>query len=257
MKVRASLLVILFLASVLPVVNADEVSPISINVDWSGDHAYIISGEVEISDINVTHVHDSEMLDVGLIYATTGEDLRIVLNTSLSYGDLITIQAADVTRTVTVGIWGQPIADHEVTLNSQWEMDQQWDNENGSQKYILIFDGQGWQQRIGNNLESWERGNGTLQIISNTEESNISMMIDLDSVWKNETTIDGVMSEQSFDARGSGIIGIGSDGEEGNVQIQGTVSDAWINRTTLNGIVDERFRLEANGSIFLLSLIHI
>ena len=251
MKVKASLLVILFLASVLPVVNADEVSPISINVDWSGDHAYIISGEVEISDINVTHVHDSEMLDVGLIYDTTGEDLRIVLNTSLSYGDLITIQAADVTRTVTVGIWGQPIADHEVTLNSQWEMDQQWDNENGSQKYILIFDGQGWQQRIGNNLESWERGNGTLQIISNTEESNISMMIDLDSVWKNETTIDGVMSEQSFDARGSGIIAVGSDGEEGNVQIQGTVSDAWINRTTLNGIVDERFRLEANGSIFL------
>ena len=32
------------------------------------------------------------------------------------------------------------------------------------------------------------------------------------------------------------------------------ISDAWINRTTLNGIVDERFRLEANGSISLYSL---
>ena len=80
------------------------------------------------------------------------------------------------------------------------------------------------------------------------------MMIDLDSVWKNETTVDGVMSEQSFDARGSGVIGVGNDGDEGDVQIQGTISDAWINRTTLNGIVDERFKLEANGSISLNSM---
>ena len=237
MKVRASLLVVLFFASVFPVVNADEITPVTINVDWGDDHAYIISGDVEISEINVTHSHNFEMLDVGLIYDTTGDNLRIELNTSLSHGDVITIEAGEVTRSVTVGLWGQPLADHEVTLNSQWEMDQQWDNENGTQKYILIFDGQGWQQRIGNSLESWERGNGTLQIISNTEESSISMMIDLDSVWKNETTVDGVMSEQSFDARGSGVIVVGNDGDEGDVQIQGTISDAWINRTTLNGIV--------------------
>ena len=254
MKVRASLLVVLFFASVFPVVNADEITPVTINVDWGDDHAYIISGDVEISEINVTHSHNFEMLDVGLIYDTTGDNLRIELNTSLSHGDVITIEAGEVTRSVTVGLWGQPLADHEVTLNSQWEMDQQWDNENGTQKYILIFDGQGWQQRIGNSLESWERGNGTLQIISNTEESSISMMIDLDSVWKNETTVDGVMSEQSFDARGSGVIGVGNDGDEGDVQIQGTISDAWINRTTLNGIVDERFKLEANGSISLNSM---
>ena len=254
MKVRASLLVVLFFASIFPVVNADEITPVTINVDWTDDHAYIISGDVDISEINVTHSHNFEMLDVGLIYDTTGDDLRIELNTSLSHGDVITIEAGEVTRSVTVGLWGQPLADHEVTLNSQWEMDQQWDNENGSQKYILIFDGQGWQQRIGNSLESWERGNGTLHIISNTEDSSISMMIDLDSVWKNETTVDGVMSEQSFDARGSGVIGVGNDGDEGDVQIQGTISDAWINRTTLNGIVDERFKLEANGSISLNSM---
>ena len=254
MKVRASLLVVLFFASVFPVVQADEVNPVSINVDWGNEHAYIISGDIDISEINVSHTHNSELLELDLIYDTTGDNLRIVLNTSLSLGDIVTIQAGEVTRSVTVGLWGQPLADHEVTLNSQWEMDQQWDNENGTQKYILIFDGQGWQQRVGNSLESWERGNGTLLIVSNTEESSISMMIDLDSVWKNETTVDGVMSEQSFDARGSGVIGVGSDGEDGDVQIQGTISDAWINRTTLNGIVDERFRLEANGSISLNSM---
>ena len=32
--------------------------------------AYIISGDVDISSINVTHTHQSEMLDVGVIYGT-------------------------------------------------------------------------------------------------------------------------------------------------------------------------------------------
>ena len=249
MKARASLLVVLFLASVFPIVNADEVNTVTINVDWTEDHAYVITGNVELSEINITHEHDSQMLDVGLIYDTTGENLRIILNTSVSNGDIITVQAGDVTRIVNVGLWGQPIADHEVTLNSHWEMDQQWENENGTQKYILLFDGQGWQQRIGSTLESWEMGNGSLLIVSNTADSSISMMIDLDSVWKNETTVDGVMTGQVFDARGSGMIGVGNEGDEGDLQIQGTISDAWINRTTLNGIVDERFRIEANGSI--------
>jgi hypothetical protein len=253
MKARAGLLVVLFLASTLPIVNADESSPVTINVDWTGDHAYIITGDVNLSQISVNHLHNGTELDVGLIYDTTGDNLRIVLNTTLSHGDTITVNAENVSRIVTVGLWGQPLADHEVTLNSHWEMDQQWENENGSQKYILEFDGQGWQQRIGNTLESWEMGNGTLFIISNTEDSGLSMMLDLESVWKNETTVDGIMVAQVFDARGSGIIGVENDGDESNVDIEGTVSDAWINRSMVNGIVDERFRLEANGTISVLS----
>jgi len=253
MKVRAGLLIVLLLASILPIVNADEVNPITINVDWGDEHAYIISGDVDISEINATHMHNSEMLDVGLIYDTTGDDLKIELNTSLSHGDVITIQAGSVTRSITVGLWGQPLADHEVTLNSQWEMDQQWVNENGTQTYNLIFNGQGWQQRIGSSLDSWERGNGTLFLVSNTADSSISMMIDLNSVWKNETTLDGVMIGQTFDAKGNGTIGVGNDGDDGEIEILGIISDAWINRTTLNGIVDERFRLEANGTISLES----
>jgi len=251
MKVRAGLLAVLFLASVIPVANADEVAPVTINTDWVSEHAYTISGNVDLSEINITHLHGTESLDVGLIYDTTGQDLRVVANTSLSHGDVITINAGSVSRTVTVGLWGQPLADHEVTLNSQWEMDQDWDNENGTQAYNLIFNGQGWQQRIGSSLDSWERGNGTLFIVSNTGDSSITMMIDLNSVWKNETTVDGLMIAQTFDARGNGTIGVGNDGEDGQIQILGTVSDAWINRSTLDGVVDERFRLEANGTISL------
>ena len=254
MKARATFLIVLFLASLMPLVNAEEVEPVTINVDWTGNHSYIISGDVDISEISASHSDSNgEMLDVGIIYDTTGEDLRIELNTSLSHGDEITINAGSISRTVSVGIWGQPLDDHEVTLNSQWVMDQQWENENGSQKYILAFNGQGWQQRIGNNLESWEMGNGSLLIVSNTAEGGISMVIDLDSVWKNETTTNGIMTGQVFDARGSGTIGIDTDGEDGDVQIQGSISDAWINRSMVGGIVDERFRLEANGSISVLS----
>ena len=58
------------------------------------------------------------------------------------------------------------------------------------------------------------------------------MMIDLTSVWKNETTVDGLMVAQTFDARGNGTIGVGNDGDEGEIQILGVVSDAWINRST-------------------------
>ena len=253
MKVRAGLLILLFLTSLIPIVNADEVTPVTINVDWTGDHAYIITGEVNLSEVSVNHLHDEAELDVGLIYDTTGENLRIILNTTLSHGDVITVNAGEVSRSVAVGLWGQPLADHEVTLNSHWEMDQQWVNENGTQKYILVFNGQGWQQRIGNTLESWEMGNGTLMVISNTADNGISIMLDLDSVWKNETTVDGIMTGQVFDARGSGIIGVESDGDEGAVDIEGVVSDAWINRSMLDGIIDERFRLEANGTIAILA----
>ena len=141
MKAKASLLILLFLTALAPLVNADESSPVTVNVEWTTEHAYILTGNVDISEISVTHLHDGIELDVGVNYDTTGENLRIVLNTTLAHGDTITIDAGSVSRAVTVGLWGQPLADHEVTRDSHWEMNQQWENENGTQKYIFIFDG--------------------------------------------------------------------------------------------------------------------
>ena len=102
-------------------------------------------------------------------------------------------------------------------------MDQQWENENGSQKYILIFDGQGWQQRVGNTLESWEMGEGELTVLSNTEEGRLSIIVDLESIWKNETTVNGLLTGQIFDARGSGSIEMGTNGDDGELAIQGSI----------------------------------
>ncbi len=249
MKTKAGLLALLFLTSLAPLGSAFGSGPVSIHVDWTGDNAYIIQGEVDLSNISATHMRGSEELDVGIIYDTTGEDLRIELNTSLVYGDVITIDTGEVSRTVTVGLWGQPMDDHEVTLDSEWVMDQQWENENGTQKYLLIFNGQGWQQRIGNTLESWEMGNGSLDVIAGTSEGNVTLSLLLESIWKNETTVDGLLTGQVFDARGSGTIVVAGQDENGDLVIDGVVSDAWVNRSLSNGIVDERSLLEANGTI--------
>jgi hypothetical protein len=249
MRARAIVIAILFLSSVLPLSSADSHEPVNIFVDWNDDNAYILTGDVNLSQVNVTHLKNGNAQDVGLIYDTTGEDLRLVLNTTLGFGDEITITVGLVSRQITVGLWGQPLADHEVTLNSQWTMDQNWINENGSQQYLLVFNGQGWQQNIGNTLESWERGNGTLYILSNTGDGGLTLDLDLASVWKNETIVDGILTGQVFDARGAGTIGVTGDSDQGDLQIEGTVSDAWINRSMANEIVDEWFRLEANGTI--------
>ncbi|MDP6869973.1 MAG: hypothetical protein QGI21_04295 [Candidatus Poseidoniaceae archaeon] len=252
-RTKASLIALIFLTSIVPLNgSADSVESIEIVTDWTDEHAYFISGNVDIGNISATHLRNGSALDVGLIYDTTGENLRIILNTTIQYNDQITINAEGVERSLTVGLWGQPMDDHEVTLESEWEMDQQWVNENGTQKYILVFDGQGWQERVDNKLDSWESGGGSLLIMTSTEDSALSLSLILDSVWKNETTIDGIMTGQVFDARGSGTIET-IVGEEGDMTIEGAVTDAWINRSMIDGIVDEKFRLEANGTLELIS----
>ena len=254
MKARGCFLILLMLTSFIPVTAADETGePPQIFVDWTGGNSYLITGDVNISNISVQHISQTLELNVSVTYDTTGEHLRVNLDTPLMYGDVITISTGEVSRVVTVGTWGQPMDDHEVTLNSEWMMDQEWENENGTQKYLLVFDGQGWQQRVGKNLESWEMGNGTLLIISNTGEGEVAINLGLDSVWKNESSFEGQMTGQVFEARGSGSIGITNSDEDGDLQIMGQVSDAWINRSTIGGIIDERFRLEANGSISSIS----
>ena len=254
MKAKAGVIVLLLLASFVPYVSANEASDtIEIFVDWTDGHAYLISGDVDISNVSATHIQLGTDLNLSLTYDTTGENLRLILDSNLMYGDTITITAGQTSRIINVGIWGQPLDDHEVTLNSEWVMDQQWENENGSQAYILEFNGQGWQQRVGNTLDSWERGNGSLYVLTNTEEGSVSIDVDLDTVWKNETSFKGEMTAQVFEARGSGIIGVGNNDSDGNMNIQGEISDAWINRSTINGIIDERFRLEANGTISMFT----
>ena len=52
------------------------------------------------------------------------------------------------TRNFKPVIWTQPLADHEVTLSTHWELDQTESSSQGEDNYVLIFEGQGWQKRI-------------------------------------------------------------------------------------------------------------
>ena len=52
----------------------------------------------------------------------------------------------DTSRTVNVTFWNQPLADHEITITTDWTLRHEIENET-SEEYVLEFAGQGWQRR--------------------------------------------------------------------------------------------------------------
>ncbi len=250
MKTRAFLLSLLLLASISPVVSAE--SEIEILVDWNGNHSYRILGATGSDTITFEQLRGGEVLASDSITTWTGDEGVLDVNTSLELGDIITITVADQSRTFTVGTWNQPLEDHEVTLSTEWIMDQQWDNEFGEQRYFLAFDGEGWQSRTGDQLDAWEMGSGQMVIIESTNESTTNTTLILDSIWRNETTIDGRLISQIFDARGHGVLSTNSTDSGDALAIDAIITDARILRNMSYGIVDEYFLLEANGNMSLI-----
>ena len=109
----------------------------------------------------------------------------------------------------------------------------------------MLFEGNGWQQRINEVLESYELGNGTLQTTEITDNSSTILDLDFESFWKNETIVSGALTSQVIEARGSGGILLQTN-EDGVIStINATVVDALLNRSNLDNIVTERLRLEA------------
>jgi len=250
MKTRALLLSLLLLASISPLASAE--SDIQILVDWDGNHSYRILGATGSDTITFEQIRDGEVLASDPIITWTGDEGELDLNTTLELGDIITISVAVHSRTFTVGTWNQPLDDHEVTLSTEWSMDQQWTNEFGEQRYLLVFDGEGWQSRTGDQLDAWEMGSGQMIIIESTNESTTNTTLILDSIWRNETTIDGELTSQIFDARGHGDLSVNGTDNGDVLAIDATITDAQILRNMSYGIVDEYFLLEANGSMSLL-----
>ena len=105
MKGKAILLATLFLACSIPLTSAEDSTPIKINVDWTDSHAYVIKGDVDISEISIIHIREGGDLGPGLIFDTTGEDLRVIASTDIAQGDTITVEVEDYTRTIQVGLW--------------------------------------------------------------------------------------------------------------------------------------------------------
>ena len=275
---RSVLLVcMLLLAPMSLMVSAQDSPSVSITTDWTSDsalsneHAYILAfADSSAHDYDVTIEHFRDSVDLSPSIQTTFLEntpvltARIVLDTNLAWNDSVSISIAInghdgntlpapivVERLFTVGSWNQPMADHEVTTTTAWSLEQNYQTEDGNQSFMLLFEGNGWQQRIGEVLNSYELGNGTLTTSENTENSTTIFDLDFESFWKNETVTSGVLTSQVIQARGTGDIILQLE-EDGLVTtVNGTVVDALLNRSNIDNVVTERLRLEAFGSLLV------
>jgi len=275
---RSIVLVLLLMLTPLSSLVSAEGSPsLSITTDWNSssaltnEHAYVLTFGDSSShdyDVSIEHIRDSVDLSPSIqttfVENTPTLTARIVLDTTIAWNDTISISVtinghdgnaltSPITeeRTFTVGSWNQPMADHEVTTTTSWSLEQNYQTSDGNQSFMLLFEGNGWQQRIGEVLNAYELGNGTLLTSEATGNSTTQLALDFESFWKNETVTSGVLTSQVIQAKGSGDILLQLE-EDGLVTtINATVVDALLNRSNIDNVVSERLRLEAFGALLV------
>ncbi len=273
-------LLILLMPLFSPVVSADSMpQQPQINTLWlanefgENNHAYRVTfadGESYQAVIDVEHQRAGENLDVEVLQSWDLVDgfriLDIQLNTSLDWNDVVTVSVSIthydeqelnepmiVEREFEVGTWNQPMDDHEIMLETTWLLDQIYNTSEGPQGFQLNFTGQGWQQRIGDTIESWELGNGSVSFIESTDLGSNNLSLELQSIWKNETIQSGILTSQVFEAVGSGILHIVSVEDDVNTSIIVEVTNAELNRSIINQVISERLKIDANGVLNISS----
>ena len=271
------LVLLLMLTPLSSLVSAEGSPTVSITTDWNSssaltnEHAYLLTfGDSSSHDYDVSIEHIRDSIDLAPSIQTTFLDntptltARIVLDTAIAWNDTIAISVTinghdgnaltpSITeeRTFKVGSWNQPMADHEVTTTTSWSLEQNYQTSEGNQSFMLLFEGNGWQQRIGEVLNAYELGNGTLLTSETTGNSTTELALDFESFWKNETVTSGVLTSQVIQAKGSGDILLQLE-EDGLVTtINATVVDALLNRSNIDNVVSERLRLEAFGALLV------
>ena len=271
------LVLLLMLTPLSYLVSAEEVPTVDITTDWNSssaltnEHAYILTfGDSSPHDYDVTIEHLRDSVDLSPSIQTTFLEntpsltARLVLDTAVAWNDTISIQVTInghdgavlsspivEERTFTVGSWNQPMADHEVTTTTSWSLEQNYQTSDGNQSFMLLFEGNGWQQRIGEVLNAYELGNGTLFTSETTGNTTTELNLDFESFWKNETVTSGVLTSQVIQAKGNGDILLQLE-EDGLVTtINATVVDALLNRSNIDNVVSERLRLEAFGALLV------
>jgi hypothetical protein len=272
-----ALVLLLMLTPLSSLVSAEGSPTVSITTDWNSssaltnEHAYVLTfGDSSSHDYDVSVEHIRDSIDLAPSIQTTFLDntptltARIVLDTTIAWNDTIAISvtinghdgnaltsAITEERTFTVGSWNQPMADHEVTTTTSWSLEQSYQTSDGNQSFMLLFEGNGWQQRIGEVLNAYELGDGTLLTSETTGNSTTELALDFESFWKNETVTSGVLTSQVIQAKGSGDIILQLE-EDGLVTtINATVVDALLNRSNIDNVVSERLRLEAFGALLV------
>ncbi len=248
--------------------NQEDSLTSTIHSNWLGDenHGYIVKFNraptaEELGEIRINAFHQmSQGIENETNYSwgnglgiSEVNEYLIILPYGISYGDQIGIQVfvnetLIATRDFKPVIWTQPLADHEVTLSTHWELDQTESSSQGEDNYVLIFEGQGWQKRIGTILEANELGNGSLLLNESTNSGNVLFNLNLDSVWRNETTINGILTDSEFEMKGNGSLSL-YDNMEGEMYVNITVLNALINRSMYSGIISENFSIDGFGEL--------
>ena len=282
-SVRSSLfgILLMLIVGLSPLVGAQQNVSASILTEWVDDgnenitHGYrIVLSEslpfAELDELTVTVSHDdvdgNSMGNWALDWTGgNNTELSFSVNSTLNWKDEITVEVwlndccnPSVllgSRTIQVTIWNEPLSDHEITRVTNWHLIQSNVSFTESESWDLTFTGQGWQQRVGDTLESNELGTGTLAIQESMDggTGTIAIVLWLDTVWLNETVSGMDLQSQVFEMRGNGTIGLNSSDDGVDTEIFGNVVNSYIIRSLDQGIVEEQLRIEANGGIHLSS----
>lgn len=266
---------VLLVATVVPInAQADTAPSVRITTHWVGQgatdvaHAYMLTFSDNGTygfEIDMQHLRNGSQLETSHSVLWSSEagvrTALLTFNTSLSWGDQVDLGVTitdhnddsgleiETVRSFVVGRWNQPMDDHEVLLSTTWELGQSYETAAGDQNFSLGFTGQGWQERVGDTLSSWELGNGSFSTVESTADGITELDLVLTQLWKNETIVAGVLTSQVFDARGFGELRTELlDGDTSTV-IQADVSQAMLNRSIVNGVIGEQLSLEATGSL--------
>ena len=282
---RASIITIvlalLIAPAILPAVTAGEGDPLTcqIQVDWvdrddfymSAAHGYSIQFSrnltaLDTDNISVTWSHNNASGGVieanasllngsgRILNAENASVARLVLDEMPEFSDEISISvggngsAAICQRDVRTTVWNQPIADHEITLDTTWSLEQK--NDSADTSYDLVFSGRGWQQRVGTLLESNELGDGLLTIVTDDGSTEMEIQLLLDRVWLNETADGGELKSQVFEMFGNGSMAFVTTDEMGvETNLTLNVTNSYIIRSLDHGATAESIRIEAFGQM--------
>ena len=200
--------------------------------------------------IDVQHIRNGQIIatEADSSYVVAGGEIDVVLPDEPEFLDEVIIEVSSTettcSRSMDMTIWNQPSADHEITRETTWEL--QNDADGGSSLY---FEGRGWQKRTGESLSSSELGNGSLVLDLDTGTDQMYLTLDLHNVWMNETYDGTEITRQIFEMRGSGSLEFVSDSQDSLIDVEANVYQAYILRDWEDGILTERLTLEATGSI--------
>ena len=182
-------------------------------------------------------------------YINAGGEIDIILYTEPEFGDnvqiSVTTSEATCSRELSITRWNQPMADHEITRETTWNM------EGTEQDNNIDFEGRGWQKRTGDILESNELGNGTLLLDSMDGTQGLMLALNLETIWLNET-YDGVeLLNQDFEMRGNGSLFLNTTEEDGEgssgFSVDVDVHEVLVLRSWQEGSSTERFLIDGTG----------